>query len=318
MADSLALALVWAALGLHLVGERRAAILTGRPRGSRARRRAITFYAGLATVFVALATPIDALAEKLLWVHMIQHMLLLTVAAPLIVLGAPWRSLWRPLPLGFRRKLARAAYRSPALAPGRALCRALATPLGAWLMFAGGLYAWHLPAAYELALKHTTVHALQHITFIGCGILFWAHVTGSPPARPVLSRLKRITYVGAGAAANVVIAMILAFSVSALYPHYAHLGHRPGGISALTDQQIAAGIMWSLGDVPFGIAIAWLVHGWLSEEERRTRDLDELAAIPAPDTTVAAKPSPDAPLEPPREADDDRQRQPGRPAGQLT
>jgi putative membrane protein len=318
MAESLPLALVWAALGLHLLGERRAAILTGRPRGSRARRRAITFYAGLATVFVALATPIDTLAEKLLWVHMIQHMLLLTVAAPLIVLGAPWRSLWRPLPLGFRRKVARAAYRSQVLAPARALCRALATPLGAWLIFAGGLYAWHLPAAYDLALKNTTVHALQHITFISCGILFWAQVTASPPARPVLSRARRIAYVGAGAAANVVIAMILAFSVSALYPHYADLVHRPGGISALTDQQIAAGIMWSVGDVPFGIAIAWLVHGWLSDEERRTRDLDELAGLPALDATVVAELSPEVALESPRGADDDRQRQAGRPAGQLT
>lgn len=298
MADSLPLALVWATLALHLIGERRAAILTGRPRDSRARGRAIAFYAGLATIFVALATPIDTLAQKLLWVHMIQHMLLLTVAAPLIVLGAPWRSLWRPLPLGFRRKLARAAYRSPALVPARALGRAVATPLGAWLIFTGGLYAWHLPAAYDLALKNTNVHALEHITFIGCGILFWAQVTGSPPARPALSRLRRITYVAAGAAANVLLAMILAFSVSALYPHYADLVHRPGGISALTDQQIAAGIMWSAGDVPFGIAIAWLMHGWLSEQERRTRDLDELAAVPADDPSVADRPTPEAALEP--------------------
>jgi hypothetical protein len=83
-----------------------------------------------------------------------------------------------------------------------------------------------------------------------------------------------------------------------LYPHYADLVHRPGGISALTDQQIAAGIMWSAGDVPFGIAIAWLVHGWLSEQERRTRDLDELAAVPADDPSVADRPTPEAALEP--------------------
>jgi putative membrane protein len=315
MADSLPLALVWAMLALHLIGERRAAILTGRPRDSHARGRALAFYAGLATIFVALAPPIDTLAEQLLWVHMIQHMLLLTVAAPLIVLGAPWRSLWRPLPLGFRRKLARAAYRSPA----RALGRAVATPLGAWLLFTGGLYAWHLPAAYDLALKNTSVHALEHITFIGSGILFWAQVTGSAPTRPALSRLIRITYVGAGAAANVLLAMILAFSVSPLYPHYAELLHRPGGISALTDQQIAAGIMWSAGDVPFGIAFAWLVHGWLSEQERRTRDLDELAGVPADDLSVADKANGrGGPGAPPRGVAEDRQRHTGQPGGQLT
>ena len=283
MAVYLPLALVWAALALHLLGEHRAAILTGRPRDRRARRRALTFYAGLATIFVALATPIETLAKKLLWVHMIQHMLLLTVAAPLIVLGVPWMSLWRPLPLGLRRTVARTVYRSPGFAPIRALGRALATPLGAWLVFTVGLYAWHIPAAYDAALKNADVHALEHITFVGCGILFWAQVTASPPAKPRLSRLGRIAYTGAGAASNVVLAAILAFSPTALYPYYVHLLHRPGGISALADQQIAAGIMWSAGDVPFGIAIAWLVHGWLTENEAQTRDLDGVAAVPAAD-----------------------------------
>jgi cytochrome c oxidase assembly factor CtaG len=297
MADYLPLALVWAALGLHLLGERRAAILTGRPRDRRARKRAVMFYAGLATIFVALATPIDTLSEELLWVHMIQHMLLLTVAAPLIVLGAPWRSLWRPLPLGFRRKVARAVYRSPGLAPLRAMARAVATPLGAWLMFTAGLYIWHLPGAYDLALTNTYVHALEHITFIVCAILFWAQVTASPPATSTLSPLGRIAYAAAGSAANVVLAAILAFSTTALYPHYVHLAHRPGGISVLADQQFAAGVMWSAGDVPFGIAIAWLVHAWLSEQERRTRELDELATVPADDPSVDGEPAPETALE---------------------
>ncbi len=287
MAVYLPLALVGAALALHLLGERRAVILTGRPRDRRARMRAFTFYAGLATIVVALATPIDALSQKLLWVHMIQHMLLLTVAAPLIVLGAPWRSLWRPLPLGFRRKVARTVYRSPVFAPLRAAAAAVATPLGAWLLFTVGLYAWHLPGAYDLALANTYVHALEHITFMVCAILFWAQVTASPPATATLSRLGRIGYTAAGSASNVVLAAILAFSPTALYPYYVHLAERPGGISALADQQIAAGIMWSIGDVPFGIAIAWLVHGWLSEQERRTGQVDELARGPARDPSLA-------------------------------
>jgi cytochrome c oxidase assembly factor CtaG len=275
MAAYLPLALTCAAFVLHLLGERRASILTRRPRDRRARRRALTFYAGLATTVVALATPIDAFAQKLLWVHMIQHMLLLTVAAPLIVLGVPWRSLWRPLPLGFRRPVARTVYCSAGFAPARALASGLATPLGAWLVFTVGLYAWHLPAAYDLALKNAGVHALEHLTFMACGILFWAQVTASPPARHRLSPPARIAYVLAGSATNVVLAAVLAFSPEALYPFYVHLLHRPGGISALADQQIAAGIMWSAGDLPFGIAIAWLAHGWLSEHEARTRALDE-------------------------------------------
>jgi putative membrane protein len=270
MADYLPLGLTWAALAWHVLGERRAAVLTGRPRDRRARTRAALFYAGLLTIFVALATPIDALAEKLLWIHMVQHMLLLTVAPPLIVLGAPWRSLWRPLPLGFRRTVARTVIRSPGFAPMRALGRGLVTPVGALLAFTAGLWLWHLPAAYDLALRSSSAHALEHVTFVVVGVLFWAQVTASTPARPTLPRLARLAYVGGGAVANVLVAMILAFAPTALFAPYAHLANRPGGITALQDQQIAAGIMWSAGDVPFGVAIALLVQGWLGDQEERT------------------------------------------------
>jgi len=280
MADYLPLGLTWAVLGLHLLGEHRAAVLTGRPRDRRARTRAALFYAGLLVIFLALATPIDALAEKLLWIHMIQHMLLLTVAPPLIVLGAPWRSLWRPLPLRFRRTVARTVTRSPGFAPIRALGRGLVTPFGALLAFSAGLWLWHLPAAYDLALRSSNVHALEHITFLVVGILFWAQVTASTPAKPTLPPLARVAYVGAGAVSNVLVAMVLAFAPTALFAPYAHLANRPGAITALQDQQIAAGIMWSAGDVPFGIAIALLVQGWLGDQERRTLRLGGSAASP--------------------------------------
>jgi cytochrome c oxidase assembly factor CtaG len=270
MADYPPLGLTWGLLALHLLGERRATVLTGQPRDRRARTRAALFYAGLLVIFLALATPIDALAEKLLWIHMIQHMLLLTVAPPLIVLGSPWRSLWRPLPLDFRRTVARTVIRSPGFAPIRALGRALVTPLGALLAFTAGLWLWHLPGAYDLALRSSTVHGLEHITFLSVGILFWAQVTASTPAKPTLPPLARIAYVGAGAVSNVLVAMVLAFAPTALFAPYAHLADRPGGITALQDQQIAAGIMWSAGDVPFGIAIALLVQGWLGDQEERT------------------------------------------------
>ena len=98
---------------LHVLGEHRAVRLLGRPRSRQERVRAAYFYAGLVVILIALASPIDSLADKLFWVHMVQHVLLLTVAAPLIVLGAPWMSIWRPLPLGFRRSVAKTVSRSP-------------------------------------------------------------------------------------------------------------------------------------------------------------------------------------------------------------
>ncbi len=279
MALYLPLALVCAAFLLHLLGERRAAVLTGRPRDQRARRRAASFYAGLVVIGVSLATPIDAYSQKLLWVHMIQHMLMLTVAAPLIVLGQPWRSLWRPLPLGFRRKLARLMVRSPRCAPLRALGRGAGSPLGAWVIFVVGLYAWHWPAAYDLALRNTWIHALEHITFISCAILFWAQVTATPPSHRTLSTLQRAAYVFSASIPNVILAAGLAFTPDVIYPFYAHLLNRPGGITALQDQQIAAGIMWTAGDTPFGIAIIWLLYRWLSDVETVARKREALGRL---------------------------------------
>ena len=111
---------------LHVLGEQRATRLLGRPRSRQERiARLRTSTAGLVVILIALASPIDTLADKLFWVHMIQHVLLLSVAAPLIVLGAPWNSIWRPLPLGFRRSLAEDD-RPLALVPAAARARAAA------------------------------------------------------------------------------------------------------------------------------------------------------------------------------------------------
>lgn len=273
MAEHLLLGLLWAALALHMLGERRAVVITGRPRDRSARTRALMFYAGLLTIFVALASPIESLAEQLLWAHMIEHLLLLLVAAPLIVISAPWMSLWRPLPLGLRRAVAKTVLRSPYLAPIRAGVRTLGRPHAAWLAFCVNLVFWHVPLMYDLTLRNASAHALEHFTFLLFGIVFWAQVIPSPPLRPSLSYQGRVAYVAAAIIPNVGVSMLLAFSRAPLYAPYAELAHRPGGISALADQQIAAGIMWSAGDLPFGIAIAWLVHLWLSEHELTTSRL---------------------------------------------
>jgi cytochrome c oxidase assembly factor CtaG len=273
VADSLPLGLTWAAFWLHLLGERLAVRRTGRPRSRTARRRALAFYAGLLAIVIAIATPIDTLSSQLLWTHMIQHVLLLSVAAPLIVLGAPWTSLWRPLPLGMRRAVAGALTLSPRCAPVRSLWRMLRRPLLVLVLYSVSLMAWHVPALYDLALESTDVHALEHLTFIGFGILLWAQVIPSPPFRPSLTYPGRIAYLVAAMAPAVALSMLLAFSRSPLYPFYAHLAHRPGGISAFTDQQIAAGIMWSFGDLPFVIAIVVLAIRWLGQLDADTAEL---------------------------------------------
>lgn len=264
--DHLPTGLTLLVLVLYLLGERRAAVLTGRPRSHRGRMRSLRFYAGLLAILAAVEGPIDAYADKLLLAHMIQHLLLIVVAPPLIVLGAPWMSVWRPLPLGFRRAVARAVTHSPYGAPLRALTR----PLVAWLLFNLDLVAWHVPAAYDLTLRNAALHALEHITFLLFSILLWSQVVDSPPLRARLSELRRIAYLAGVMVVNVAVAMVLAFSPSPLYDPYVRELDRPIAISALSDQQIAGGIMWTAGMVPFEIAIALLAQRWLARDDAVT------------------------------------------------
>ncbi len=273
--------LVLAAFVLHVLGERRAVVLTGRRRSRAARQRALTFYAGLLAILVALSAPLDSLADRLFWVHMIQHLLLLVVAAPLVVLGQPWMSIWRPLPLGFRRVIAASAVRAVWLAPLRGMFRALSRPAGAWLAFNLALVIWHLPGPYDLTLRNSYAHAAEHATFLAAGILFWSQVAALAHGSNKLTIPQRVGYVASASVVNIGLSMYLAFAQHALYGVYAALAHRPGGISALADQQMGAGFMWTAGDMPFALAIALLVQRWLAANEAATESLAQRVEVQA-------------------------------------
>ncbi len=285
-AVDLPLAIVSLVACLHVLGEHRAVRLLGRRRSRRERWRAISFYIGLLVILAALASPIDTLAEKLFWVHMVQHVLLLTVAAPLIVLGRPWPSIWRPLPLGFRRSVAGALSRSRWCAPLRTLGRLLARPAPVWIVFNANLVAWHLPAAYDLAVRDRAVHDLEHMTFLVFGVLLWAQVLDSPPLRARLRSIHRVYYVVASAIVSWIVSLVLIFASSPLYPAYAQLSHRPGGISALTDQQLAGGVMLVPGSLSMTLFVFIQLYIWMGLDES-DRPLDARArrslAAPAPD-----------------------------------
>ena len=163
--------------------------------GSRGRDRpqplqALAFFAGLLTIVIALDSPIDHYADQLFWVHMLQHVLLLTVAPPLLLLGRPWPRMWRALPLEPRTKLARSLALSRRMAPVRALAR----PLPAWILFNATIVGWHIPGAYNATLTSGVVHAFEHAMFFFAGLLFWARVIDPGPLRPRLVWPARIAY----------------------------------------------------------------------------------------------------------------------------
>lgn len=247
----------------HFGGRRRVSPRRG---NVESRTRAAAFYGGLTVVLVAVDSPLDPLAARLFAAHMAQHVLLLSVAPPLIVLAAPWTRIWRPLPLGFRRTIAKTIARHPRARPLRAFAHWVSHPLSAWLLFNANLILWHLPRAYDETLRNQGVHQVEHFLFFATGLLFWAQVFESPPLRVRLAWLWRAAYVTGAMLVGWVLAVVLAFAVSPVYPAYAHLASRPGGLSALADQQIAAGVMWVPGSLAYTIAIVIFFYRWLAPE----------------------------------------------------
>jgi cytochrome c oxidase assembly factor CtaG len=260
-----ALAWVLCAAALYWVGGRH---LKRRSATAAERWRTASFVAGLVTIVIALNSPIHGLSGELLWVHMVQHILLVLVAPPLLALARPWNRMWHGMPLEFRRPTARFVARSPALAPLRRAAGFLADPLPSWLLFNATFIAWHLPVAYDATLRSPTVHALEHLTFFATGLLFWTRVIDSPPWRSTLGDAGRAIYVGGALVVGWLLAIVLALATSPLYASYADLASRPGGISAIADQHLAAGMMWVPGSIPFTIVIVFLAYRWLEPKGR--------------------------------------------------
>ena len=232
------------------------------------RGRAVAFWSGLGVILIAVDTPIETLARQLFWAHMTQHLLLIMVAAPLLVLAAPWLQIWRGLPLSVRRPLARTIVKHPALTMPRRAFAWLSAPVGAFILSTVNLWAWHWPGAYDLTLRNHAVHHLEHALFLGLGILFWSQLIDQHPFHARLPQLTRAVYVFLAAIQAWALAAVLAFATTPFYA-YALLPSRPGGISALTDQQFGAGIMWVPGSITYSIVFLTCLYLWFREEDAR-------------------------------------------------
>jgi len=255
------LLLVSATAILYAAGSRRT-FTPRRTRGAQ-RWRAVSLYAALGVLAIALSSPLDRLSEQLFWAHMVQHVLLLMVAAPLLVLARPWTRLWHAFPLGFRRPLAGWLSSGRGAAPLRGAAHVLGSPVAGLTLFCAVLLAWHVPSMFDATLHSQALHALEHTLFLLTAVLFFKQVIPSPPLRAELDPPRCVMYTIVAMTASWALAVVLALAPSPLYPTYAHLGSRPWGISAMADQQIAAGIMWVPGSITFLLVIFAYVHRWL-------------------------------------------------------
>ncbi len=274
-------ALLWvtSAAALYWLGGRRVATRT---RSAVRRWRTAAFVAGLATIVLAVSSPLDGWADQLQWAHMLQHVLLLLVAPPLLALARPWNRMWRGFPLSLRRRVAHAVTQGRGSGALRRTARFLGDPLPSWLLFSLTLAVWHLPFAYDATLRSPAIHALEHGLFFGTGLVFWTRVIDSPPWRSPLAETARAVYVASALVVSWMLAVVLAVASSPLYAPYAAEASRPGGITALADQQLAAGVMWVPGSIPFTIAILFVAYRWLEPKRprRSAHDTQPLAGNP--------------------------------------
>jgi putative membrane protein len=235
--------------------------------------RSASFVAGILSLWIAVASPIDALDDYLLAAHMIQHFLLMSIAPPLIVLGAPTVPLLRGLPRALIRFPA-----GPLLGARwfRALLSFLTHPVFAWLAMNIAYLAWHVPALFERTFQSQRIHDLEHACFFLTSIAFWWVVLAPWPAHPRWPRWTIIPYLLTADVVNTVLSATLAFSGKVLYPSYA-VAPRIATLSPLQDQVAAGAEMWVLNSIVFLIPAVVLTMNLLTPQTLRAAGSDARA-----------------------------------------
>jgi putative membrane protein len=214
------------------------------------------FAGALLALAVALASPLDLAASSVFAAHMVQHLLLMLVVAPLLVCGRPVVVLGRAMPLRGRRLFVRIRARPPV----RAARDALLHPVAVWVIGAVVLWAWHLPVLYEAALRHDALHAFEHASLLATSALVWAVALGRARrslAVPAASALLFATALQSGA-----LGAVLALAQRPLYPIHASVAPS-WGLTPIEDQQLAGGLMWVPPGIVYVVVIAGLLSRWL-------------------------------------------------------
>ena len=246
---------------------------------------------GLVVVALALMSAIDGFSALLFFMHMIQHLLLIMVAAPLIMLGNPFPFIIWGMPRG--RQIGQALFRPQA--PFRRLVSRLTSPGIVWMIFVAVLLGWHDPGAYGAALRSDLVHDLEHLSDYLAALLFWWHILQAGPRihRP-LSPGARIAYTLSIVPANMATGIVISFASSPIYEFYTTVP-RVWGMSALQDQQLGGTIMWIPGSMMYMLAGIILIGRLLQgSEPPRPRNhlvtvLSILAIITVLGTTLPAE-----------------------------
>src|SRR5580700_6066841 len=245
---------------LYWRGRRSGAVALGRATSWDAGDTA--FVLGIGALLLALVSPISYFDTTFQWDHMVQHVLLLLVAPPLILLADPFRTAWGGYLAAQGRPIS-----VEGTWPARAMRVLHAGPTAATIVvlaFSVDLLVWHVPSIYNATLRIASVHDLEHLTFLVVGLLFWDQVISPIQASGRLSLLGRAVVVMSGMFVSWGLAIVIAYATNPLYAYPAP----SGGFTLLADQEIAAGVMWVPGGTPFLIALLYLGIRWFEVDDR--------------------------------------------------
>ena len=234
----------------------------GYGRGVR-RFEALSFATGSLALVVALSPLLDEWSDQWLAAHMVQHELLMVVAAPLIAVGAPLVGILWAMPLNVRHSLVGAVERTPL----PVLWRAFTAPASAFFLYGVALWIWHIPFLYDAALEHEAVHIVQHLCFFGTAALFWWGIVHGREGRTGYG--AAVVYLFVTAVHGGVLGALLTVSPHVWYGPY--LVHHPSGLTPLEDQQLAGLLMWVPAGFAFAAGALFLFAGWLRQSDRMSR-----------------------------------------------
>jgi cytochrome c oxidase assembly factor CtaG len=247
--------------------------------------RLTLFMSGLLVVLIALVSPVDGLGDSLMVMHMTQHVLLLDFVPILMILGLT-KGILRPVTPHVHTLERRAGW--------------FAHPAFAVLAYAGLMWLWHIPAMYDLALRHSNIHVVEHLCFLLAGGLYWWHLLSPIRNRMRLGGLGPVAYMASTKFAVGVLGIVLTFIPTALYAFYKHHPHY-WGLTAQEDQSMAGLVMALEQSIVMGTALVYLFVRILDESEREARRAERLAGdeddlydgeIVAPAPAPAGEPAP--------------------------
>lgn len=221
--------------------------------------RKLCFVAGIGVLAIALLSPLEAMSSALFSAHMVQHLLLILVAAPLLTVSRPVAPLLRALPRNTQKGIGN-IIQKPFM---QSLWRQFSHAPTVFMLNIAVLLLWHIPALYEAAFAHMFIHALEHTSFLLTAALFWWTV------QHMKNHGARILLIFGVMMTSGFLGALMSFSRSAWYSHHAqYVG--AWGLTALEDQQLAGLLMWIPPGVVYAVTAALVLAAWLNTVERNT------------------------------------------------